>query len=132
MVPVSVDLQGKPGDYEKLGEVIRHVSEPREIELISTGSIVHRLDLFQSGYAGVPDGALEYHSRLISGIESGSWQDVWLIPGQLIEEAKPDGRDLPLRAMAGYTCENFSTEILANEVIAGSISMSTIRFQGIR
>lgn len=128
VIPVSIDSKGNAEDYEKLGNIIRNMAERRRISLISTGSIIHRLDLFQRGSTRVPDDASEYLSRFISAMGDASWESAWGIPDDLYKGAMPEGGELPMRVISGFTGNDFSAEVLANETVGGAVSMTTIRF----
>lgn len=128
IIPVSVDRNGKAEDYEKLGRIIRGMAQERNIALISTGSIIHRLDLFQHGSQDVPEDAKEYLSRVVSALKVGNWDSIWNIPDNLYRAAMPEGGDLPMRVLSGFTGSSFNAEVLANETVGGSVSITTIRF----
>lgn len=131
IIPISVERNGRPEDYETLGHVIREISMDHKLTLISTGSIIHRLDLFQRREVEVPGKAEEYLSGVISGVKAQNWENVWNIHRDQFEAAMPEGGELPLRAIAGFVGKDFDGEVLANEILAGSISMTTISFDSL-
>lgn len=131
IIPISVDSHGKPEDYMILGKAIKEISDEHNLTLISTGSIIHRLDLLQRGITDTPKEAEDYLSLLISALDDGNWDSVWNIPENLFRGAMPEGGELSLRAIAGFIGEGFRAEVLANQIVGGSISMSSIKFAAV-
>jgi len=128
IIPVSISNSTGTKDHERVGTLIRRLSMDHEVAIISTGSIIHRLDLWQKGVLSVPENALKYLDTCLDAFRSGNWEEIWKAPRELLDSASPEGGELPLRVLSGAVGNRFKGEILANETEFGSASLTTASF----
>ena len=128
IIPVSISNSTGTRDHERVGTLIRRLSMDHEVAIISTGSIIHRLDLWQKGVLSVPENALKYLDTCLDAFRSGNWEEIWKAPGEMLDSASPEGGELPLRVLSGAVGNRFKGEILANETEFGSASLTTASF----
>ncbi len=129
VVPVSVMSDADPVLYEKLGETISGMASEKNIVLISTGSLIHRLDLFQANSQEIPHDAGEYLKNVLAALENSDWNGLWNIPGKYYGAAAPEGGLAPLRTLAGAVGGKFNVDVLSNEILYNSVSMTTLDFR---
>ena len=129
VVPISVMSGGDPAIYQELGRVIAELGEKRKIALVSTGSLIHRLDLFQNPSGKIPEDAVEYLNLVLKSLENSDWKSVWNIPEKYYRAAAPEGGFAPLMALAGATGDKFRAEVLYSGIMYNSVSMTTIDFR---
>ena len=108
---------------------MRSQSIKNNLCVLSTGSLIHRLDLFQAGNKRTPPKALEYMDICISSFEEGKWDGIWNAPSDLVGAASPEGYNLPLRFIQGVVGDRFRARILANEVEFNAASLITAVFE---
>ena len=128
VVPVSVMAGGDPSIYLDLGKAIAEIALSSNIALISTGSLIHRLDLFQNPGGELPEDAAEYLKMVLKFLGNSDWKAVWDIPEKYYRAAAPEGGLAPMMALAGATGDEFRAEVLSNEIMYNSVSMTTIEF----
>ena len=128
IIPVSISNSIGTKDHERIGALIRRLSVKHEVAIISTGSIIHRLDLWQKGVLSVPENALKYLDTCLDAFRRGNWEEIWKAPREILDSASPEGGELPLRILAGTVGNRFKGEILANETEFGSASLTTASF----
>ncbi|MBE3556113.1 MAG: hypothetical protein IMW91_03435 [Firmicutes bacterium] len=127
VIPLSIAPDLGPAAHEQLGHLISQLAQNHELALICTGSIIHRLDLFQMGRTAPPQ-AYEYLEQVKKAWKAGSWQSLWAIPERLRQAAAPEGGEAPLRVLAGAIGEPFSVQILVEEEDFGAASMTIALF----
>ena len=108
---------------------MRSSSITNNLCVISTGSLIHRLDLFQAGTDRTPPKALEYLNICISALEEGKWESIWNAPIDLIKAASPEGHNLPMRFIQGVVGDRFRARIMANEIEFNAASLTTAVFE---
>lgn len=128
VIPISVMEGADPFHYEELGKAMAELAERRNIALVATGSLIHRLDLFQIHGREVPEDASRYLDTVITSLKESDWERVWNIPGKYYRAAAPEGGLLPLRTLAGATGSKFTARVLSNEIMFNSVSMTAIDF----
>lgn len=131
VIPVSISRDLDAENHEKLGKSIRKLSETKDLVLITTGSIIHRLDLWQNG-GNLPEEALEYLDICLSAFKSGSFESIWNAPLDLYRAAQPEGGEAPLRILSGSIGREFNSHILANEIEFNAASLTTVTFQPLK
>ncbi len=127
VLPISICPSLGPEAHERLGAAIAELSEGHRFVLMATGSLVHRLDLWNQQARGFPAKAEEYRQAALASFGAGRWRDLWNVPGELHKEAAPEGGDYPLRVLSG-AFPQFRVEILAGELEFDAVSLDTVRF----
>ena len=128
-VPLSICPDLGYQAHIALGRLMRSPSIKNNLCVLSTGSLIHRLDLFQAGNDSTPPKALEYMDICISSFEEGKWDGIWNAPSGLVGAASPEGYNLPLRFIQGVVGDRFRARILANEVEFNAASLTTAVFE---
>ncbi|MGC8506485.1 MAG: dioxygenase [Thermoplasmata archaeon] len=128
-VPLSICPDLGYQAHMALGRIMRSRSITGNLCVLSTGSLIHRLDLFQAGNDRTPPKALEYLDICISSFMEGRWDGIWNAPPDLVNAASPEGYNLQLRFIQGVVGDRFRTRILANEVEFNAASLTTAVFE---
>ncbi len=131
VIPVSISDDLPAEDHEKLGRSIRKLADTKDLVLITTGSIIHRLDLWQNG-GNLPEEALEYLDICLSAFKSGSFESIWDAPLDLYRAAQPEGGEAPLRILNGSLGKEFTSSILSNEIEFNAASLTTVTFHSLK
>ena len=129
IVPLSISPDLGYQAHVMLGRIMRSQSITNNLCVLSTGSLIHRLDLFQTGTDMTPPKALEYLNICISALGDGKWESIWNAPPDLIKAASPEGHNLPLRFIQGVVGDRFRARILANEIEFNAASLTTAVFE---
>ena len=110
---------------------MRSLQIKRNLCVLASSSLVHRLDLFQRGVNETPPLAREYLENCISLLENGTWNSIFDSNPYILRTASPEGHNLPLRFIHGVVGEKFKATILSNEMEFNAASLTTIRFETI-
>ena len=110
---------------------MRSQSIKKNICILSTGSLIHRLDLFQRGNQETPPAAVEYLNLCISAFNEGNWEKIWNAPPNIVRAASPEGYNLPLRFIQGAVGEKFKSRVLSNEIEFNAASLTTVIFKSL-
>jgi 4,5-DOPA dioxygenase extradiol len=129
VVPLSINPDQGPAAHVLLGKLMRSPQITKKLCILATGSLIHRLDLFQTGSDETPPGAREYLNLCISSFREGTWDGIWNAGQDLFHAASPEGDNLPLRFIEGAVGEKFKARILANEVEFNAASLTTVVFE---
>ncbi len=114
-----------------LGRLMRSLQIKRNLCVLASGSLIHRLDLFQSGVNETPPLAMEYLENCLSSLENGTWDNIFDSKPDILRVASPEGYNLPLRFIHGVVGEKFKATILSNEMEFNAASLTTISFEAI-
>ena len=131
VVPVSICPELGPQSHVLLGNLMRSQSIKKKICILSTGSLIHRLDLFQIDNQETPPMAIEYLDLCISAFNEGNWEKIWNAPSDLVKAASPEGYNLPLRFIQGAIGEKFKSRVLSNEIEFNAASLTTVIFENL-
>lgn len=129
VVPVSICPDLGIEAHISLGKLMSSSSIKKKICILASGSIIHRLDLFQSGSHQTPPAALEYLDICISSFREGKWDRIRNASHDLFHAAAPEGDNLPLRFIEGAVGENYKARILSNEIEFNAASLTTVVFE---
>ncbi len=110
---------------------MRSLQIKRNLCVLASSSLVHRLDLFQRGVNETPPLAREYLENCISLLENGTWNSIFDSNPYILRTASPERHNLPLRFIHGVVGEKFKATILSNEMEFNAASLTTIRFETI-
>lgn len=128
VLPLSIAPdQGAPA-HEQLGALIRRLAATMDVALLATGSLIHRLDLWNARDSRLPERAQAYLDGVLAAWRAGSWQAIWDLPATWRREADPEGQELPLRVLAGAV-PRFTAEVVADEREFEAVSLTTVRFR---
>ncbi len=89
----------------------------------------YRLDLFQHPSGKIPEDAVEYLNMVLNFMGKSDWKGVWNIPEKNYRAAAPEGGLAQFMVLAGATGDKFRAEVLSNEIMYDSVSMTTIDFR---
>ncbi len=128
VVPLSICPELGNKTHEALGQQILLLAQDFDIALMATGSLVHRLDLWNRHLPSFPNEARQYLDMVEAAVLQGQWGPVWDIPVDLRNQAAPEGGELPLRVLAG-ALPSFQAQILAMEEEFAAASLTTVFFQ---
>ncbi|MDS0256975.1 hypothetical protein ApAK_04710 [Thermoplasmatales archaeon AK] len=128
VLPVSIAPNLGSDAHFRLGQIISGVSHEKNILLLVTGSIIHRLDLWVKGSQRVPDKAVRYLNEVTGYMVAGLWDQIWHVPRDLYRAAAPEGGEFPLRILAGTIGNQYKGRILSNELEFGAVSLTTVLF----
>lgn len=129
IIPVSICPDLGAQAHKSLGALLRSDFSGQRIFAVSTGSFIHRLDLFQSRKGEVPQDAMKYLDLCISSLNSGRWEDIWNADPKILKAAAPEGYNLPLKFLEGVVGSDFRARILSNEVEFNASSLTTVLFE---
>jgi 4,5-DOPA dioxygenase extradiol len=129
IVPVSVCPDLGIDAHISLGKLIRSPSIKKNLCILASGSIIHRLDLFQSGNHQTPPATIEYLDLCISSFKEGNWGKIRNASPDLFHAAAPEGDNLQLGFIEGVVGENYNARILANEIEFNAASLTTVVFE---
>ncbi len=131
VVPVSISPDLGKGAHRSLGALLRSKSITKRLLLISAGSLIHRLDLFQVGSNFLPPEAREYLNLCLTSFERGNWDMIRNAPGELFNAAAPEGYNLPLDFIEGAVGERFEARVISNEMEFNAASLTTVVFRSL-
>ena len=131
VVPLSICPEIGPQAHVLLGKLMRSQSIKKNLCILSTGSLIHRLDLFQRGNQETPPAAVEYLNLCISAFNEGNWEKIWNAPPDIVRAASPEGYNLPLRFIQGAVGEKFKSRVLSNEIEFNAASLTTVVFESL-
>ncbi|MCL4345013.1 MAG: hypothetical protein M1496_01455 [Candidatus Thermoplasmatota archaeon] len=131
VVPLSICPEIGPDAHVQLGRLMRSSSIKKRICVLSTGSLIHRLDLFQHGSRETQPKAMEYLDLCISAFNNGDWDLIWNASSDIVKAASPEGYNLPLRFIQGAVGEKFNSRILSNEIEFNAASLTTVVFDSL-
>ena len=129
VVPMSISQDLGPAAHVSLGKMMRSPQIKKNICILATGSLIHRLDLFQTGSDETPPGAMEYLDLCIASFRAGTWERICGASRDLFHAASPEGDNLPLRFIEGAVGEKFKAKILSNEIEFNAASLTTVVFE---
>ena len=129
VVPLSISQDLGPAAHVSLGKMMRSPQIKKNICILATGSLIHRLDLFQMGREWTPPGSMEYLDLCIASFRAGTWERIWGASQDLFHAASPEGDNLPLRFIEGVVGEKFKARILSNEIEFNAASLTTVVFE---
>lgn len=128
VVPISICPELGPAVHESLGHQIHQLAKKFHLLVIATGSLIHRLDLWNQDLVSYPEDARQYLRTAKEAFMQGQWKLLWNAPNSWREHAAPEGGELPLRVLAG-AIPSFRAEILAEEEEFSAVSLTTVFFQ---
>jgi 4,5-DOPA dioxygenase extradiol len=131
IVPISICPELGPEAHVMMGRLIRSTSIRKRLCVLSTGSLIHRLDLFQHGSSETPPKAMEYLDLCITAFDNGNWDMIWNARPDIVKAAAPEGYNLPLRFIQGVIGEKFNSRILSNEIEFNAASLTTVVFESL-
>ncbi len=131
VVPVSISPDLGKGAHRSLGAMMRSSSISKRLLLISSGSLIHRLDLFQAGSKSLPPEAGEYLNLCLTSFQRGSWDAIRNAPKEFFNAAAPEGYNLPLNFIEGAVGERFRATVMSNEMEFNVASMTTVVFNSL-
>ncbi len=128
VIPISICPDIGAQAHVELGRLMGSSTIKRNLCILASGSLVHRLDLFQRGASEIPPGAREYLETCISAFNEGKWGKIWDADPDILRDASPEGYNLPLRFIQGAVGEKFRATILSNEIEFNAASLTTVKF----
>jgi 4,5-DOPA dioxygenase extradiol len=128
VVALGLALDRSDLEHQALGRAVAAASTPWRTAVVATGSLVHRLDLWDGRTKTLPALAQEVLHQVQAAWEKGSWEAIWTLPAAQLREAAPEGGLKPLRVLAGAVGTPFSAQVLCNEEEWGAASLTTARF----
>ena len=131
ILPVSICPSLGIDAHISLGKLMHSASLKKNLCIIASGSIIHRLDLFQSGNHHTPPAAIEYLDLCISSFKEGNWNKIRNASPDILHAAAPEGDNLPLRFIEGVVGENYKARVLANEIEFNAASLTTVIFESL-
>ena len=131
VVPVSISPDLGKGAHKSLGVMMKSNSITKRLFLISSGSLIHRLDLFQAGNKSLPLEAREYLNLCLTSFERGNRDTIRNAPSELFNVAAPEGYNLPLNFIEGAVGERFKARVMSNEMEFNAASLTTVVFESL-
>ncbi|WP_053958938.1 dioxygenase family protein [Sulfobacillus thermosulfidooxidans] len=128
VVPISICPELGPVAHEALGQQIHQLAKKFHLLVLATGSLIHRLDLWNQDMSSYPDDARQYLRVAKEAFGLGQWEILWNAPEVWREQAAPEGGELPLRVLAG-AIPSYCAEILAEEEEFSAVSLTTVFFE---
>ncbi|MCL4496261.1 MAG: hypothetical protein M1294_15805 [Firmicutes bacterium] len=125
IIPLSICPELGESGHDALGKQIQALAHDFNLLLIATGSLIHRLDLWNRPEPTYPEAARQYLEGVENALETGDWSGLWRLPRVLRDQAAPEGGEYPLRVIAG-AIPSFRGEILAEEQEFGAVSLTTV------
>ncbi|MCL8208447.1 MAG: hypothetical protein K6V97_10305 [Actinomycetia bacterium] len=127
---VSVAADQPPEVFFRLGQVIREVADD-SVAFVLTGSIIHRLDLWDGRDKTAPAAAEAFRRRLLTIMAEGRWADLDRVPAEEIRAAAPEGGFAVYYALAGAAGSDLRGTVLAQEGEFGAASLDTVQFEAV-
>jgi len=128
VVVVSVAADQPPEVFFRLGQVIREVADDT-VAFVLTGSIIHRLDLWDGRDKEAPARAEAFRRRLLGIMAEGRWDELDHVPEEEIRAAAPEGGFVVYYTLAGAAGSELKGTVLAEEAEFGAASLDTVQFE---
>lgn len=128
LVVLGVAFGVEDAVYEELGHVIARAAEELRVVVIATGSVYHRLDLWDGQEKPWAAGAEALMNRARLAMAAGDWEFFRGWTDAARRTLAPEGGLQPFRFLAGALGAGARGEILADEAEFGAVSVQTVRF----
>jgi 4,5-DOPA dioxygenase extradiol len=129
VLPLGLGLGRPDAEHELLGRVVALASGPEPVAVVATGSLLHRLDLWD-GRERSPDPRLaQALEEAEAALASGDWNALWDLPEPTLRALMPEGGLRPLRVLAGAVGRRPRVELLSREVEFGAASLTVAHWQ---
>jgi 4,5-DOPA dioxygenase extradiol len=132
VVAVGIGVGVEDGAHEALGRVIARTSGTRAVAVVATGSLLHRLDLWDGSPRATDPGLARALALAEEALAAGDWTRVWRLGPDVVDALLPEGGFRPLRVLAGAVGPRPTAEILARGVESGAASLTVARLRPAR
>lgn len=126
VVPVGLGAGVPDADHEALGAAIARASGTRRVAVVATGSLLHRLDLWDGEERPLEPARAAALRAAEAALTSGRWEALWSLPAEVWKELAPEGGVRPLRVLAGAVGNAYAATLLSSEHEYGAASLSVV------
>jgi 4,5-DOPA dioxygenase extradiol len=128
ILQLSLDYNKTPQQHFEFGQKLAYLRQ-QGVMIIGSGNIVHNLNLIDWSNTNQNAWATEFNNIIIENIQKGNYEDLinYQKYGQIAQKSVPsDEHYLPLLYILGASNPNDKIEIFNNEVVLGSIAMTSV------
>lgn len=130
VLQISLDYKKTPQAHYELGQKLAYLRE-QDVMIIGTGNIVHNLGMLDWEGKSQNDWAGQFNDTVVGNIESRNFENLvdYSKYGDIATKSVPSSEHyLPLLYVLGASNLNDQIEIFNNEIVMGSITMTSIKF----